>query len=523
MAGSGLRTLYFYELKMLVRDGRTLLVSVLVMPLFFYASVLGRRAMEERQAEETYTYALTGPESARVRELLAATEEEAAVDGAEEEHGLTLTLVETESGDPGADFADETLHFFVETSSAAVGELDSPVAEEAALPGLRLVYRGNWDASRTAAWEMEDRLLAGREARRQALLVEHGLAVPVAEIAALESRDLATAEQRTGAVVGRFATLVVLMLLIFGGSVVAAESIAGEKERGTLETLLTTALSRNELVVAKQLVILTVGVVITVIQLLNLLVYVGLGVIEVPAGFAVDFSPGKLLLFLPLAALVASLLLLASGMARTYKEFQVFFLPILLLLLVPAAAAALPGILLRSAVVLVPIANVSVAVREVLIGELDPLMLALAWGISAAAAVLAVRQTLVVLGTERLITAAELGRGELEGGPALFPRRVLRWFAVMWVLIFLVPSSLPFFQNLHVQLLFNLVVVMLGGSLLMIRRYRLDAREALALRPVKPVVWLAVVLGAPSLYLAAVGLSRLSLALFPVPERCSKR
>ena len=40
--------------------------------------------------------------------------------------------------------------------------------------------------------------------------------------------------------------------------------------------------------------------------------------------------------------------------------------------------------------------------------------------------------------------------------------------------------------------LWSMVLVMLGGSMLMIRRYRLDVREALALRPVQPVVALAV-------------------------------
>jgi len=90
---------------------------------------------------------------------------------------------------------------------------------------------------------------------------------------------------------------------------------------------------------------------------------------------------------------------------------------------------------------------------------------------------------------------------------------------VMWVAIFLGASIVPLLQNLYGQLLFNLVIVMLGGSLLMIRRYRLDPREALALRPVKPVVVLAVVLGAPGLFLTGVALARLSGALFPLPER----
>ncbi len=532
MAGSALATLYRYELRMLLRDWRTVVFSVLVpvllMPLLFYASVWSQRAMERRQAETTYRWAASGPESELVRRLVADGEELLAQeDRGDEDQGQRewLTLEEVATGDPAAAFDAGEIEVYVEARSAVTvaAAAESPVAEELAVPRLRLVYRSNQEASATAAGELGRLLDAGRRQQRRGLLAARGFPVGIESVAVLEPRDVATAEQRTGALLGRFATLFVLLLLVTGGSIVAADTLAGEKERGTLETLLTTAISRVELVAAKMSVIATVGVVIAVIQLLNLLFYVGFGVIEVPASFAVDVPPWKLLLLLflllPLAALVSSTLLLASGLAKTYKEFQVTFLPVLLLLLLPAAAAVLPGIELASAVVLVPIANLSVAVREVLIGEVDVLMLAIAWGVSAAAAVFAARFTLEALKTERLITAAELDRGELLGGPELFPRRVLRWFAVMWVAIFLAASYLSGDPSLHVQLLINLVVVMLGASLLMIRRYRLDVREALALRPVRPVVWLAVVLGAPSFFLTGVGLARLSGALFPLPER----
>jgi sodium transport system permease protein len=216
---------------------------------------------------------------------------------------------------------------------------------------------------------------------------------------------------------------------------------------------------------------------------------------------------------------VAGVLLLASGRARSYKEFQLYHFPVFLVMLALGAAALLPGIVLRSGIVLVPVANLSVAIREVLTGRFDVPMLALAWLVSAATAALGARWTMASLSKEQLITAGGLDRGEWQGGAALFPKRVLLWFAVMWVAIFLGASSVPLLQNLHGQLLWNLVIVMLGGSLLMIRRYRLDLRQALALRPVKPVVLLAVVLGAPGLYLTGVALARLSGLLFPVPER----
>ena len=70
------------------------------------------------------------------------------------------------------------------------------------------------------------------------------------------------------------------------------------------------------------------------------------------------------------------------------------------------------------------------------------------------------------------------------------------------------------------QLSFNLVVLFARrASLLMIRRYRLDPREALALRPAQPAVWLAVLVGAPAGLLTGIGFFRLASLVFPVPPK----
>jgi len=69
------------------------------------------------------------------------------------------------------------------------------------------------------------------------------------------------------------------------------------------------------------------------------------------------------------------------------------------------------------------------------------------------------------------------------------------------------------------QVVVNLVFIFLGGSLMMIRRYGLDPRAAFALRPVHPLVWPAIVIGAPSGYIVGIGLAELvNTYVFPVPQ-----
>ena len=67
--------------------------------------------------------------------------------------------------------------------------------------------------------------------------------------------NVASTQQMMGMILGRILPYLLIMLLISGGAVVATDLVAGEKERKTLETLLVSAVSRNEIVLGKFLTI----------------------------------------------------------------------------------------------------------------------------------------------------------------------------------------------------------------------------------------------------------------------------
>ena len=540
-----LTTLFGLELRLLLRDKRTLLIAV-VLPLVLLPGLfLIMNAVEASGEEElertTYRYAVTGSQGELAQRLVLdalALSPPGATGQADDDEGEEPTLIYSERRVSNPDSVLETgdLHLVVEgltyeeyrASREAEASRDSSVEEEVdtagpAVPVVRLLFRANSDLSRTAQRRLQERLRRLRLARRDSVLRERGLGIAPEQFASVDLNNVASAEKEGGAALGQFLTLLVMMLMMTGGSIVAADAISGEKERGTIETLLTSAARPVEVVAAKQLAIIVVGLAITVINIANLLIYVVSGLFEVPENFAVSVPPGGLavilLLYLPLTAMVAGALLLLSGYSKTYREYQIYYFPVFLLLLIPSAAAVLPGIDLRSAIAFVPIANVSVAVREVLVGEFDWLFLVASFAVTAGAAVYVSRLTAVTLSTERLITAAELEEADIKGGPALFRRHVLRWFAMLWAIFFV--AALWFGADLGIrgQVLLNVVGIFFGGSLLMAWRYRLDIREAFALRPVKLPVWIAVLIGAPSAFAAGQGVFRLANYVFPVPER----
>ncbi|MEJ2539134.1 MAG: ABC transporter permease subunit [Gemmatimonadota bacterium] len=541
-------TIFRYEIAMLLRDTRTLLIAVVaplvLFPLFIFVTNRVDEREEQRLEEAVYSYAVVGSEAEWARMRV-----ERALLGDTVEGRSRIRFAERREEDPDAALQSGDLELVVESftgdeyralleaerDSAMAALADSAAArqEAAQLPpepvppvparALRLRYRADSDFSRRARDRLADRLREDREAERDSLFMARGFPVPVEEVIPVEFENVASPQKEGGAVLGLILTPALLLLMLTGGSIVAVDAISGEKERGTLETLLTTAASRGEIVWAKLLAVIVVGLAVAAVNVANLSVYLGLGLLDLPPSLAIDLDPGRIivlfLLFVPLAVVVAAALLLLSGVSKSYREYQIYFFPVLLVFILPAAAPVLPGMELRSAIALVPIAGLAVAVREMLLGPVDLLFTALAFLTTTTSAIWLALLTERTLSNERLISRQELDEADLLGGAALFPRHVLRWFLGLWVVFFIV--SLWFGDSLGVrgQILVNLVGIFLGGSLFLIHRYDLPVRETLSLRMPHPAAWLAALVGAPSALILGMGLAELVDAyLFPVPE-----
>lgn len=553
-------TIFRYEIRMILRDTRTILIAVVAPLVIFPAYILVMRYVEsrERQAleEETYTYALEGPQAEWAGDLVRAAvaleasdpdttrppvrfELRAVEDPEEALHAGDLHMVvqglsiagwdsvrrEEDSAEAGAEGELEAPTEGPPGSDpgAGTGELEWEEEAEAQVPAVRILFRAESDFSREARNRLTSRILEVRAARRDSVFQAAGFPVPMEAVAPVETESVATVAKEAGAFLGVALMPFLVLLMVSGGSIVAVDAISGEKERGTLETLLTTAASRTDIVRAKLLAVIVVGLSVAVINVVNLLAYLTLGLLDLPASIAVEVSPLGLVLllalFIPVAVLVAAALLLLSGASKSFKEYQVYFFPVFVAFTVPSLAAALPGIELRSVIAFVPLAGVAVAVKEILVGEIDLPFQLFAFVSTGGLALWLTIITEISLSNEKLISESDLDRADLTGGAALFPRHVFRWFLGLWVLFFLV--SLWFEQELGIrgQVFVNLVVIFFGGSLLMIRVYRMDPVDAFGLRMPHPAAWIAVLLGVPAALLVGVGLSELvNTFVFPVPE-----
>ena len=547
MNWSVLRLLYIHEIKMLVRARRTvvmaLVIPAVIMPVMIYAQKFANDRRERTLTATTYLYAVTVPLADRVRSLIENTRQAVAENRDEEFDNLRqFKFDEIRLANPRESLDNNTIQFYVQAisgeeadklprtndgSGSRPSSAPPPSKRLTGVPRVTVIYRADRDGSDNAHNRIMELLRVAREKDSQLLLVDRGFPGSPKGLFAAQDFNIATNGQVTGSLVGRFITLFLVMMMFTGGAVASMDIIAGEKERGTLETLLTTAVRRTEIVTAKLMAITCVALVITLIQGVNFFLYIRLKVIALPKDFDLQLPTGMALtllaLFIPLAATIAAVLLMLSAYAKSYKEAQMYFFPVYMVSMIPALASVMPGLSLRSAIALVPLANVSVASREILMGRPDPLMIMVTFLVMALTAVFLIRMSARMLAREDLVIPSHSEPAEFLGGPALFQKRVLRWFALMWAVTFAVAANVPQLATFQRQLVFNEVVIMIGATLLMLKFYNLDVTDALSLRRVKPAVWLAILFAIPSGYLTALAIFRIVNKVIPAPQQLLER
>lgn len=211
-------------------------------------------------------------------------------------------------------------------------------------------------------------------------LVSRNLPASLIKPFAIEQTNVAPPQKVSGNLIGGLIPYIIILMSLTGAMYPAMDVTAGEKERGTIETLLCCPASRTVIVLGKFFMVLTVAVATTLLSLLSMggsFVFAGKMIARAGADAArlplsVDM-PSLLMVFLmllPVAILFAALLIALSLFARSYKEAQSYVSPLLIVVIMPAVASMLPGVELDAWLSLVPILNVSLVSKEILSGTL---------------------------------------------------------------------------------------------------------------------------------------------------------
>ena len=211
----------------------------------------------------------------------------------------------------------------------------------------------------------------------------------------LEKINTADNRENWGEKVGGMVPYFIFILCLQGAMFPATDLGAGEKERGTLETLLISPIQRYKLVLGKLFTVAFAGLTAALITVSSMAIW---GLI-LSQGMAIEFvvnfmsSIGAIdfvlmfLMLIPVVAIFSSVLLSLSIYARSFKEAQSYMGTLVILVIIPIILAALPGVELKGGWAWVPLTNVALAIKELIKGTMDYYQLFAIFGSTAIIAV----------------------------------------------------------------------------------------------------------------------------------------
>jgi ABC-2 type transport system permease protein/sodium transport system permease protein len=505
-----LKRLILKELREILRDRRTI-VTLVVMPILIYpllAIVFQRFLINAISVHENVAYDI-GVDSEITQGILAhelqigaATLERRKESDTRKRDSRTKNRAETPSeAQPQITlvaYPDETLRRHVADASLHLAAIYRPDRSNKSENGLHtpakweLIYRAGSPTSEAAVDFVESRLQAFNEAALHEQMKSLGVR---AELPAATTREPISFAGAPTFSLAALIPLILVLMTVTGAVYPAIDLTAGERERGTLETLIAAPVPRLGLLLAKYVAVLTVAILTALVNLIAMTITAhssGLAGSLFGGGMTFDVVIKVLLLLVLFAAFFSAILLALTSYARSFKEAQAYIIPLMLLCLVPGILCLDPKLQFKSWMAVTPLVNIVMLGRDLLEGSAAG-SLAIAAVCSTifyigAAIALAAR----IFGTDAILygspsTWSDLVRRPEESRPAASLATALLCLALMFPCYFVLASSLAQLRDLPMarRLLVSSIIsaAILGGIPFLLARFnRVRLQTGLGLR-----------------------------------------
>lgn len=360
---AAISVVYRKELREWLRDRRTLISTVLVPLLAFPLLIVGMIGIVsvmvgKMEKEVPKVMILGGEDSPELRERLHKLDK--------------LEIV------PYADnWKDQISNKEIRAAVEIPKGFQASLAEGTA-PTVNVYYYEGELKSSIGATHLQDAVKEYRDNVVKERLAAKNLPASVLTPFEIKQENVAPPEKVSGASIGGFIGYAVILLCLVGAMYPAIDLTAGEKERGTIETILSSPVSRFDLVMGKFLLVFSASLVSAILSVTSMgSSFAVLGhshLMQSSGGQNLNLNLGLLsvvavfFMALPLAVLFSAVLMTIALFAKSYKEAQSYLTPITFLVVIPAIASIMPGVELTPKLALIPVLNTSLVCKEIIAG-----------------------------------------------------------------------------------------------------------------------------------------------------------
>ena len=198
----------------------------------------------------------------------------------------------------------------------------------------------------------------------------------------IRRENIASTEQSAGSILGMILPFMLVISLLMGTMYPAIDTTAGEKERGTLETLLTLPIRNHEMILAKFITVALMGILSAILNVISMgfMIFYLIKLVqsEAASDLGLDLRNFNLGTFVPamlvtvLAIMAFSLFISAvtmciAALAKSYKEANNYITPLTLVVMLTGYIGFVPNIQLDNKMAMIPVANICLLVKEMLL------------------------------------------------------------------------------------------------------------------------------------------------------------
>ncbi len=505
-------TIFRKEIVETLRDRRTLLMMVGLPILLYPLMIIGVSALQESQVEEregrSSRVAVWGEAPADLLESLRATGKLALKPWAGASGDLRQRLHDPASRPApavdGETIGGRTRGSTTERENPVLAAARSAIAQggvDAVLvtwPGLaRSIADGAagpvsvyFDSVQPDSELARDRVADGLTRYRNALVdgrerarqLPHGFTLGVEVL----QRNVASERRRTGELLGALLPFILIVMSLLGALYPAIDVTAGEKERGTMQTLMCAPLRPREIIVGKFLTVWAIALITALVNVVSLATTLARIVPGAHLSLALSAYVMTFAMLVPVTFSVSALFLAVAAFARDFKDGQNFLTPVYMVLAMPAALTMLPGVQLGPATAFLPVVNIALLIKTMMLAPVPADLVFLTLVSSLAYAGVAILLASRVFEQEQVLLGGHQSFVRLLGlervaGRMPSPSLAVGSFAVVLVMVFY-GSLLLQGRSILAVLLVTEYGFFLVPTLFVVFLFGFPARDVLSLR-----------------------------------------
>ncbi len=505
-------TIYKKEMLDILRDKRTVLSAIVVPIILYPLLIIGMSSLMSRQEQKIENQSATiyidnqvkDNNSAKITEALASAKN---------------IQIMNEVDDPFA-LLDENLVKAVLTISDSISDTGYQIIK------VKISYNAS-DEKATSLFsqinkviqEVKDDIVGER-------LKEINIASDILNAVEVLEDNVAPPEQMFGFFIGKILPYLLIMMIISSGAVVASDLVAGEKERGTLETILVSAAYRNELVFGKYLTIITISFITIFLNLFSM--YISIQHMLSQSGLElenVDLPIGNfaliLVAMLPLVTLIAAILLSISTFSRNIKEAQSYQMPLMLVGMMAAMISMFPAFELNVGMALIPIVNIALLFKDIMMNNFNLNLFLIVVGSTLFLDLIAIYFSVNLFNNESILFRTSDEKSLKfwgKGSKNVFSEQFMTLYFIAILVIFYYIGSRWQMENITMGLIKSQLIIIALPVLLILRFSKSDIKKSLRLQNTNVKNYFVPVLASIPVVIVAAIISQVINLIYPFPE-----